>query len=518
MTKLLPPLVLLTALLFAACGGNGDGRQSVLNRGLATDPESLDPHKARTVQAADVLRDIGEGLMSYTPTGELVAGAAQSWEDSADRMQWTFTIREDARWSNGDKVTAQDFEFGLKRLVDPATTSFYAQIIEDVVEGVTARDERTLTIRLKRPTPYFLDLLTHPSTFPIHVPSFERYGGSFARAGRYVSNGAYVLDTWLPGSIIILKRNAHYWNNDATAIDVVRHHVVTQEVAELNRYRSGELHITSVVPPDGFAQTKETFGDQLRVAPYLGVYYFGFNLTRPPFANNVALREALSMAIDREALVEKVLGRGELPAYSWVPPGTWNYEPVRFSYADLSQGERNSIALQRYRDAGYGEDKPLEIELRFNTNDTHKRVALAVSAMWRETLGVETRLINEESSVFLSNVRQRSVTQVFKGSWIGDFNDAHTFLGVMQGGSSTNMPAYANDEFDELMQRAASQARLDRRRLYLEEAERVMLADHPVIPLYFYVSKHLVSPQVHGWGDNVLDYHYSQHLSLDAAR
>ena len=518
MTKLLPPLVLLTALLFAACGGDDDGHQSVLNRGLATDPESLDPHKARTVQAADVLRDIGEGLMSYTATGELVAGAAQSWEDTADRLQWAFTIREDARWSNGDKVTAQDFEFSLKRLVDPATTSFYAQIIEDVVESVTATDERTLTIRLRRPTPYFLDLLTHPSTFPIHVPSHESYGDSFARAGRYVSNGAYVLDTWLPGSIIILKRNAYYWNNDATAIDVVRHHVVTQEVAELNRYRSGELHITSVVPPDGFAQTKETFGDQLRVAPYLGVYYFGFNLTRPPFANNVALREALSMAIDREALVEKVLGRGELPAYSWVPPGTWNYEPVRFSYADLSQGERNSIALQRYRDAGYGEERPLEIELRFNTNDTHKRVALAVSAMWRETLGVETRLINEESSVFLSNVRQGNVTQVFKGSWIGDFNDAHTFLGVMQGGSSTNMPAYANDEYDALMQRAASQVRLDRRRLYLEEAERVMLADHPVIPLYFYVSKHLVSPQVQGWGDNVLDYHYSQHLSLDAAR
>ena len=517
MTRPLLSLVALAALFLAACGGDPDDDRSVLNRGLATDPESLDPHKARTVQAADVLRDIGEGLMSYSAAGELVAGAAQRWEVSADGLEWTFFIRDNARWSNGDALTAEHFEFSLERLVDPGTTSFYAQVVEDVIDTVASTGERTLTIRLKQPAPYFLGLLTHPSTFPIHVPSFERYGDSFARPGRYVSNGAYVLDTWLPGSIIILERNDEYWNNDATAIDVVRHHVVTQEVAELNRFRSGELHITSVVPPDGFAQTRAAFGDQLRVAPYLGVYYYGLNLARPPFADNPALREALSMAIDREALVEKVLGRGELPAYSWVPPGTWNYEPARLSYADLSQAERNRIARQRYKDAGYGEDKPLEIELRFNTSDTHKRVALAVSAMWREALGVETRLINEEAAVFLANVRQKEVTQAFKGSWIGDFNDAHTFLGVMQGGSSTNMPAYANDEYDALMQRAASQAKLDRRRLYLEEAERLLLADHPVIPLYFYVSKHLVSPEVRGWGDNVLDYHYSQHLSLDAA-
>ena len=517
MTKLRVLLVALMALLFAACGGSSDSQVSVLNRGLATDPESLDPHKARTTQAADVLRDIGEGLTSYSADGTLVAGAAERWEVSDDGRQWTFVIREAARWSNGDALTAGHFEFSLKRLVDPGTTSFYAQVIDDVVESVAATDERTLAIRLKQPTPYFLDLLTHPSTFPVHVPSFEQYGDAFARPGRYVSNGAYVLDTWLPGSIIILKRNTIYWNNAETAVDVVRHHVVTQEVAELNRYRSGELHITSVVPPDGFAQIREAFGDQLRVAPYLGVYYYGFNLTRPPFADNVALREALSMAIDREALVEKVLGRGELPAYSWVPPGTWNYDPVQLSFAGLSQSERNSIAKQRYREAGYGDDEPLEIELRFNTNDTHKRVALAVSAMWREVLGVETRLINEESSVFLANVRQRDVTQVFKGSWIGDFNDAHTFLGVMQAGSSTNMTAYASEDYDALMQRAASQDRIDRRRLYLEEAERLLLADHPVIPLYFYVSKHLVSPEVKGWGDNVLDYHYSQHLSLDVA-
>jgi len=517
MTRFLLPLVIVTAMLGIGCSDSADTSQSVLNRGLSSDPESLDPHKARTVQALDVLRDIGEGLMSYSPTGELIAGAAARWEVSVDGKSWTFVIRDDARWSNGDPVTAKDFEFSLKRLVDPETTSFYAQVVDDVVERVVAQDERILEIGLKQSTPYFLDLLTHPSTFPIHTPSFEEHGSSFTRPGKLVSNGAYVLDTWIPGSIVILKRNDNYWNNAATAMDVVRHHVITQEVAELNRFRSGELHTTSVVPPDGFAETRAAFGDQLRIAPYLGVYYYGFNLTKAPFKDNPALRQALSMAVDRDALVNQVLARGEAAAYSWVPPGTANYDPIRLSYADLTQDERNSIARQLYREAGYGDDNPLRIELRYNTNDTHQRIALAVSAMWRETLGVETRLTNEELQVFLSNTRQRDITQAFKGSWIGDFNDAHTFLGVMQAGSSTNTPAYANEEYDSLMQRAASQTEAGRRRLYLEEAERVLLADHPVIPLYFYVSKHLVSPQLRGWGDNVLDYHYSQHLSLGAA-
>jgi ABC-type oligopeptide transport system substrate-binding subunit len=517
MKKLLLPLLGIAALFGAACDGARDVNQSVLNRGLSTDPESLDPHKARTVQALDVLRDIGEGLMSYTANGELVAGTAQSWNVSADGRVWSFVIRENARWSNGDPVTAPHFEFSLKRLIDPQTTSFYAQVLEEVVEAVEASDERSLTIRLRQATPYFLDLLTHPSCFPVHVPSFEEHGDSFARPGRLVSNGAYVLDTWIPGSILILKRNVNYWNNAATAMDVVRHHVITQEVTELNRFRSGELHMTSAVPPDGFSEMQQAFGEQLHIAPYLGVYYYGFNLTKPPFKDNPALRQALSMAIDREVLVEKVLGRGETAAYSWVPQGTANYMPVSFSYADMQQNERNNIARGLYRQAGYGDDKPLQIELRFNTNDTHQRIALAVSAMWREVLGVETRLINEELQVFLANTRQREVTQVYKGSWIGDFNDAHTFLGVMQGGSPTNTPAYANDEYDSLVKRAASQTDPGRRRLYLEEAERVLLADHPVIPLYFYVSKHLVSDEVRGWGDNVLDYHYSQHLSLGAA-
>jgi oligopeptide transport system substrate-binding protein len=287
-------------------------------------------------------------------------------------------------------------------------------------------------------------------------------------------------------------------------------------MTELARYRAGEIDISASVPPDSFQQVKEELSEQLHIAPYLGVYYYGFNLTKPPFKDNPELRQALSMAIDRELLVEKITGRGETAAYSWVPPGVSNYEPTVLSYAPLSQNERNQIAQTLYKTAGYSEENPLQFELRYNTSDTQQRVALAIQSMWREALGVETTLVNEEFQVLLANMRDREVTQAFRSSWLGDYNDAHTFLSVMQSDNAANMPAYASEEYDALMERAAGQVDLDRRRLYLEEAERVMLADHPAIPIYFYVSKHLVSPRVVGWGDSVLDYHYSQHLSLKA--
>lgn len=524
--------VLLLCLALWSCGGPAETESSLstLHRGLGSDPESLDPHKARSTQAADVLRDIGEGLLSYTETGELVPAAAINWTISGDGLVYTFQLRPDARWSNGDPVTAEHFVFSLQRLVDPATAAFYAQALDAIVNagavvsgdqpptdlGVAALDPLTLQISLQQPTPYLLGLLTHPSTFPVHPGSVGEHGAEFSRPGNLLSNGAYVLVEWSAGSVLKLIRNEHYWNNAATAIDAVHHHVLPQEVTELNRYRAGELQLTSTVPPDNFRQIQEEYADVLHISPYLAVYYYGYNLTKPPFKDNPRLREALSMAIDRDVLVDKIIERGEAPAYSWVPPGVNNYDPRRFSYAELTQDERNARARRLYQDAGYGDDNPLQVELRYNTSDTHKRIALAVQSMWRDVLGFEVQLINEEAQVLLANMREREVTQVFRSSWIGDYNDAHTFLNIMQSGNPSNMPGYANDKFDSLMQRAAQQVNPAQRRVYLEEAERVLLADHPVIPLYFFVSKHLVSPEIVGWGDNVLNYHYSQHLSFRA--
>lgn len=512
-------LLIAVALFFVAGnGGNDDVEEygSVLKRALPTEPESLDAHKARSIQAADVLRDLGEGLVTHSPTGELIPGTASSWEVSENGLTYTFNLRPEARWSNGDPVTAQDFVTGMERLVDPATAAFYAEFLADIAE-VGALNDHTLVINLARPTPYLLSLLTHPAAYPMHGPSLAQHGDSFARPGNLITNGPYVLEEWVPGSIIVLRRNEHYWNNAETSIDEVQHHIIVQETAELARYRAGEIHITSVVPPENFQQVQTQLGNQLRVAPYLGIYYYGYNLTKPPFKDNPKLRQALSMAIDRELIVQRVTGRGETPAYSWVRPGTNNYDPPQLSYAALSQDERNQIARRLYIEAGYSEDSPLEVELRYNTSDTHERVALAVQSMWKDVFGFEAKLVNEEFQVLLANMREREVTQVFRSSWIGDYDDAHDFLKNLQTDNPMNLPAYSNEEFDSLMQRAAEQVDLERRRLYLEEAERLMLADHPVIPIYFYVSKHLIHPSIQGWGDNVLDYHYSHHLSFKAA-
>ena len=513
----------IVALLFllslaAGCGSGDESAQAAntLQRGIPTDPESLDQHKARSTQAADVLRDLGEGLVSYSASGELVPGAAESWDMSEDGLTYTFHLRADARWSNGEPVVAAHFVAGMERLIDPDTAAFYAAFLSDV-ESTSAADDLTLVITLERPTPYLLGLLTHPAAFPIHPGSLAEHGDAFARPGNLVSNGAYQLEAWIPGSIISLSRNEHYWNNAATAIDKVNYHIVVQDSAELNRYRAGELHITSTVPTDSFAQVRQEYGDQLNVADYVGVYYYGYNLTKPPFKDNPELRQALSMALDREQLAEKVVGRGEVPAYSWVPPSISNYEPARMSFAELDKTERETLARRLYKEAGYGDENPLQVEIRYNTSDAHKRIAVAVQSMWREALGVEATLVNEENKVLLANMREAEVTQVFRSSWIGDYDDAHTFLSVLRGDAASNMPRYSSDEYDALLERAAMQPDLEQRRLYLEEAERVMLADHPAIPIYFYVSKHLVHPDIEGWGDNVLDYHYSQHLSFKAA-
>ncbi|MEX2496394.1 MAG: peptide ABC transporter substrate-binding protein [Woeseia sp.] len=518
----------LVPVLFMLAGcGDGEGTEPVptLHRGLGAEPESLDPHKSRSTAAGDVQRDLGEGLTGYTATGELVPRAAESWQISEDGREYRFTLRPGARWSNGDPVTAADFVYSFRRLVDPATAAFYSQSVidienaADIIGGtrpvedlaVSASGELELVLRLERPTPYFLALLTHPSMFPVHRASLEepRQG-----SGNPVTNGAYSLVTWEFGSFIDLQRNEHYWNNDSTAIERVRHHFVPEPADELNRYRAGELHITDNVPPESFAQMQKDRPNELRVAPYLNVYYYGLNLTREPFRNNAELRRALSMAIDREALTEKVTGRGETPAYSWVPPGVANYSPAFFPYAGMNREERHAGAVRAYHEAGFSKNEPLQIEIRYNSSETHERIALAIQSMWREVLGVEARLVNEEFQVLLSNMRAMEVTEVFRSSWLGDYNDAHTFLQIMLSDAPSNMTGYSNERFDSLVARAAAEIDPQSRRQYLQQAEQLLLADHPVIPIYFYVSKHLVSPAVRGWGDNVLDYHYSQHLSL----
>ena len=377
-------------------GAGGDPSAAiVLNRSIGPEPESVDPQRASSTQAQHVIRDVFEGLLSYSPDGEVVGGVAERWALSEDALEYTFWLRPNARWSNGDPVTAEDFVFSLRRLVDPATAAFYAENLSPVLNaraivagrmppaslGVEAIGPLELRIRLEQPTAHFLLLLTQPPAFPVNAKSIAQHGERFVRPGNLVSNGAYTLEGWTLGSILDLKRNESYWNNANTAIDEVRYHVAPEPNNELNRYLAGELDITSTVPSEAFERMKKERPDELRVAPTLSVYYYGFNMTRPELGENPKLREALSMAIDRESLAAKVVARGEVPAYSFVVPGTANYEPPQLYYASMTQDEREERARRLYAEAGYSDENPFEVEVRYNSSATHWRIALAIQEM-----------------------------------------------------------------------------------------------------------------------------------------
>jgi len=501
---------------------------TTLRRGNGPEPDTLDPQRARTDASFNILRDLFEGLTSIGTDGTAVPGAAESWTVSTDGLEYTFRLREGLRWSNGDAVRASDYVAGMRRLVDPATAAPYAQVFEPVQNaaaivagrqppdtlGVTAPDDRTVVIRLRNPAPYLLGLLAQPGTFPVHQPSLAQHGAEYARPGRLVSNGAFVLQDWVVGSQVVAVRNGHFWNDAATGVQQVHYLHHSDAGTEFRQYRAGELDVSYVVPPQQFAWIREHLPGELHVSPQLSVYYYGFNLSRPPFKDSPGLRRALSLVIDRERLTQAVTGLGEAPAYGWVPPGVANYTPQQFDYASRPYSERVAEARQLYAAAGYSAQQPLKVEIRYNSGEVHNRLAVAIAAMWKESLGVETTLYAEEFRALLQSIQSGKDTQVFRSSWVGDYNDAYTFAQLLQTGFGINLTGYSNPRYDALLAEATRQTDPARRRALLEEAERLMLADHPLLPVYFYVNKHLVKPYVSGWTDNVMNVQYSKDLRL----
>lgn len=497
-----------------------------LRRGNGPEPDSIDPQLARMEAAMTILRDCYEGLVSMAPDGSTIPGAAESWSVSEDGRSYTFKLRKTARWSNGDPVVAEDFAFAFRRLVDPKTASQYALMLEPVVNaadivagrrspealGVSAPDDATFVVQLAEPSTYFLAMLSHPSTFPVHRPTLAARPMDFARPGVAVTNGAFVPVAWEIGSHIIAARNTHYWNDAATRLGSVRYVHVADPLTELTRFRAGDLDVSYTIPPGELGRLERELPGQLRVAPHLGVYYYGFALDQPPFRNAKALRRALAMAIDRDVLTRQVLGDGEQPAYSWVPPGVAAYEPQVFDWMGLPQVARNAEARRLYAEAGYSKERPLKVELRYSKSPVHDRIALAVTAMWKEQLGVEASLRAEDFRVLKQAIDARE-TVLFRGSWIGDYNDAFSFLQVLKGGFGINLPHYQNDVYDQALESASRTDGVERARL-LATAERQLLDDVPLIPLYFYVSKHLVAPRVSGWYSNIMNVTYSKDLSI----
>ena len=496
-----------------------------LRRGIGAEPESLDPAAARSEAALTVLRDLFEGLTEIGPGGTPVLAAADHCDISPDRLTYVFHLRARARWSNGRPLKAADFVAAWRRLVDPATGAQYAGLLAPVKNavaieagkapvsslGVRAQGDSTLIVELAHPTPYFLALVAHPATFPIYPRALARYGTRWVRPGVMVSNGAFVLRRWVFGSHLVARRNHDYWNDAATRLERIEYFTATDPEAELRAYRAGDLDITATIPPDEFKWVESHLPGALHVAPELAVYYLGFNLTRPPFAGNPYLRLALSMVIDRRRLVDQVTAGGETPAYTFVPPGIAGYAPPTPAYAHWSMRRRIATARRLLRGAGLA-GKPIAIELRYNTDPLHDRVALAVAAMWKNALGVDVTLHAEEYKALIHDIDRARVTQVFRASWVADYDDPYSFLQILQSGFGINLPRYSNPEYDALLRRADAEPDPSRRARLLARAEHVMLRDQPVVPLFFYVAKHLVNPKVRGWHDAITDVVYDKDL------
>ncbi len=526
----------LTALLglgAAGCtrapqtGAAGAAHESILMRGNSAEPDSLDPQKARTFEAQEILRDLYECLTSVAKDGGVAPGVARDWSASPEGTTYTFHLRPEARWSNGDRVVGADFVTALRRLVDPATASPYAQVVAVITHadaiiagkappsalGVAAPDDSTVVVSLESPAPYLPALLAHPSTCPVHRATLARYGARFARPGIMVSNGAFVLKDWIPGAYVLAERNHLYWNDRATRLDGVEYLPITDENAELTRYRAGDLDITAVVPRDELDWIRANIPHELHISPQLATYFYGFNLDRAPFRDHLGLRRALSMVIDRERLAASILRAGERPAYGWVPPGIHDYTAQSFDYRALPLAARIAEARRLYREAGYSPQRPLTFELRYSASEINDRIAVAVASMWKEALGVQARLVTVDFKTLLADIDRRDV-DVFLSSWVGDYNDAYTFAQYLKSDFGVNLPHYRSSTYDSLLERASAEADPARRRALLEQAERVALADQPLIPIYFYVNKHLVKPRVEGWYDDILNVVYSKDLAL----
>ncbi len=509
--------ILLTALLLAC----HSAWPETLRRGLGPEPDSLDIHQAQGLSAIQVLREIREGLVTFDAHGELAPGVAESWEVIDDGYGYRFRLRENAAWSTGEALVAEDFVRAWRSAVAPATAARTASLLEMVenardilagrldpaVLGISAVAPRLLEVRLERPAPWFAEILAHPVSFPLHPES----AGNPREAP---VNGAFRIASAVPHAMLRLEANPHYHAAETVALEVVEYFPIEDPASELSRYRAGELDITETIPAGRYEWLRENLPGELRIHPYLGSFWLGFNLSRKPFRDNADLRRALALAIDRETLVRVVLGAGELPAWSVVPPGLGGYQPRQAGAAGLGQAEREAKARELYRAAGYGDGRDLLVELRFNTSSLHRRMAVAVAAMWKQVLGVNAELINEEWKVFVNNRRQGVITQVFRGGWIADYADPGSFLDLFRGGNELNTTFYASDAYDSLLAQAGL---LDgtRRMVALQQAETLLMRDMPVIPLYYYVSRHLVKPGVSGFHDNVRDIHLSRYLGLE---
>jgi oligopeptide transport system substrate-binding protein len=514
-----------TCLLSCGDRTGKSGSSGPLRRGLAGEPASLDPAEAADNFSFQVLHDLYEGLTVESGKGDVLPGVASSWTVDNSGTEYTFHLREGANWSNGKRVRAQEFVFAWRRVLEPSQGSQVSddlRLISGASEiiaghqpattlGAFALNDSTLIIKLERPAPYLPQLLAHSATFPV----YSNESAHSHSPATWVSNGPYILKAWVPGTQVALQKNQQYWDRGNVHIENVDYQIASDQNTQLTQYRAGQLDITDIVPANAIPWIRAEHPNELVVAPFLATAYFGLNLSTPRFGSNIRLRKALAMAIDRKRIAA-AQGFGQPPAYGFVPPGIWNYTPQSWQWSELGDSERIAEAKRLYLEAGYSQENPLRIRLLFNANTSIKQTAILIAAMWRESLGIETDLTEEEYRVFLQSRQDKARWDVARLGWTADFNDASNFLDTFRENSPNNDSKYSNPTFDGLLDEAARTPDPDTRRKLLEAAERVMLEDYPILPLYFFVSKRLVKPYVSGVQPNPLDRLTSKMILLSA--
>ena len=488
---------------------------------------SVDPQIVEDVSGSEIVRDLFEGLYNQDADGNLVPGVALSHTVSDDKLTYTFTLRPEAKWSDGTPVTAGDFVYAWQRLADPETASPYQWFVEVMglanagavmageapVEdlGVAAVDDHTLVVTLENPLPYFPLTTTHASTFPSPKWVIDEYGMDWIKPENIVSNGAYVLTEHVPQERSVRSRNEMYWDNANTTIDEVVALVINDENVALTRFLAGELDRTDI-PTGQYPTLKEEYPDEAVVFPRLCSYYYTINVSdsAPDSLRDVRVRQALSYAVDRDIIVEKVTQEGQYPAYTFTPAATANFEVPSVPYGTWTQEERNTKAMELMADAGYGADSPLDLTLIYNTDEGHKKVAIAISQMWKQTLGVNVTLENQEWKTFLEE-RGNQNYEVARAGWCGDYNEASTFLDLVASGSGYNDAKYNNPEVDALLAEAKT---ADNPQPLYTKVEEIIAEDMPIIPIYHYTEGYMMSPGIVGsWPvQNVEQNWYSKDL------
>ena len=507
-------------------------QQQVLYFANGTEISGLDPHGTNGLPEARIIASLYEGLVAKDPkTLEIVPALADRWEVSEDGLRYSFHIRENARWSNGDPVVAQDFVNTWRRGLMPALANetisslllfknaekFYRQEITDPsLLGFTAKSDKELIIELERPAAYFLQLLDYMALFPLHTASIEKYGAiddpanPWAKPGRVVSNGPFILKEWVPGRSLIVEKNPYYWDKETVKLNQIHFMPIDQLLVEERMFKAKHLHRTEWLPLEKMRGYRERNDTQYNHYPYFSTYFYIFNIRQAPF-DNTKVRKALAHAIDRQLIADKVTNGVQIPAFRLTPPNTLGYTSSTEINFNLQ------LAKQLLAEAGYPDGKGFPtIILSYNTSEDHRKIAEAVQQIWKKNLQINVEIQNKEWKVFLYERKNKNF-QIARMAWAGDYIDPNAFLEIFSSYSGENHSGWSNAEYDRLLRQASMEMDREKRNQFFQRAEAILLDEAPFFPVYHYTTNNLISKHLKGFYPNIMDYYSYKHLYLDPA-